>query len=30
VTVGFAADKIRVILENALSLKFKNSSFEGE
>ncbi len=27
---GFAADKIRVILENARSLKFKNSSFEGE
>jgi len=25
---GFAADKIRVILENARSLKFKNSSFE--
>lgn len=27
---GFAADKIRVILENARSLKFKNSSFEKE
>jgi predicted AAA+ superfamily ATPase len=27
---GFTADKIRVILENARSLKFKNSSFEGE
>lgn len=30
VKVGFSADKIRVILENARSLKFKNSSFEGE
>ena len=27
---GFSADKIRVILENARSLKFKNSSFEKE
>ena len=27
---GFAADKIRVILENARSLKFKNSSFERD
>jgi len=27
---GFAADKIRVILENARSLKFKNSSFEKD
>jgi predicted AAA+ superfamily ATPase len=27
---GFPADKIRVILENARSLKFKNSSFERE
>lgn len=27
---GFAADKIRVILENARSLKFKNSSFESD
>jgi hypothetical protein len=26
---GFSADKIRVILENARSLKFKNSSFEN-
>jgi predicted AAA+ superfamily ATPase len=27
---GFAADKIRVILENARSLKFKSSSFEKD
>ena len=27
---GFAADKMRVILENARSLKFKNSSFEKD
>ena len=27
---GFTADKIRVILENARALKFKNSSFEKE
>jgi hypothetical protein len=25
---GFAADKIRLILENARSLKFRHSSFE--
>jgi hypothetical protein len=28
VKVGFSPDKIRVILENARSLRFKNSSFE--
>jgi predicted AAA+ superfamily ATPase len=27
---GFSSEKIRVILENARSLRFKNSSFEGE
>ncbi len=27
---GFSADKIRVVLENARSLKFRNSAFESE